>query len=656
VKEYDGTTGAFIKVFATPSLASTPLDPLFGPDGNLYVGGTTAVEEFDGTTGAFIRSFPQGLGAAANQPAVLGFGPDGNLYVGTLGPCCPEVMGEILRYNPTTGALIDVFVPPGSGGLQSVGEIVFRPDGYLYVINTNTTGDSSAKQIMRYNATTGAFVDVVIPAGDGGIIEATSFTFGPATAPPAPTLISLNPNTGQQGQQNLSVNIVGQNTHFVQGTTTASFGTGITVVSLAIISATSATTVLNIDPAANLGARDVTLTTASEVAKLTNGFTVNAPVNQVPVVSAGSNQTITLPVVSAVGKIVVTNDECQLSNTGFSATETGSTQFALNVAQWFSGSSNQGSFLVYSTNFGLDPAQATTLAATMRAAGYTWISYTSIPGFAFNLATLKSYQGVFLACPEIPDNNVLTDYVNSGGNVYLEGGTGACASGGPTIEAQSWNSFLNAFGLAFDGTGYNGVEGSIPISNPLNSPILNNVSALFEDNGNNIQTTGSNAGAQIIDSFNGDGLYAVFNPSVTTPTASTTLNGSITDDGLPVGATLSATWSETSGPGPVTFSNPTSTFDDVAGQLNPVITSATFSVPGSYVLRLTGTDTLLSSSSDVTIMVLSPATLLTVNPSTGQQGQQNLSVNITGQNTNFVQGRRQRASATGITVDLSDHQ
>jgi 6-phosphogluconolactonase (cycloisomerase 2 family) len=276
VKEYDGTTGAFIKVFANTSVAPTPLDPLFGPDGNLYVGGATDVEEFNGTTGAFIRSFPQGLGTAANQPAALAFGPDGNLYVGTLGPCCPEVMGEILRYNPTTGALIGVFVPPGSGGLQSVGEIVFRPDGYVYVINTNTTGDSSAKQIMRYNATTGAFVDVFIPAGDGGIIEATSFTFGPATAPPAPTLISLNPNTGQQGQHNLSVNIVGQNTHFIQGTTTASLGVGITVVSLTINSATTATAILNIDPAATLGVRDVALTTGSEIVTLSGGFTVTA--------------------------------------------------------------------------------------------------------------------------------------------------------------------------------------------------------------------------------------------------------------------------------------------------------------------------------------------------------------------------------------------
>ena len=72
----------------------------------------------------------------------------------------------------------------------------------------------------------------------------------------------------------LSVSITGQNTHFAQGTTTASFGTAITVVSLTVSSTTSATAVLNIDPAAATGGRIVTLTTDSEIASLPSGFTV----------------------------------------------------------------------------------------------------------------------------------------------------------------------------------------------------------------------------------------------------------------------------------------------------------------------------------------------------------------------------------------------
>src|SRR5205823_1367203 len=85
-------------------------------------------------------------------------------------------------------------------------------------------------------------------------------------------------NTGRQGQQNVNVTLTGQFTHFVQGTTTASFGAGITVVTLTVNSATGAAAVVNIDPAAATGSRDVTMTTAGEVVTtpVGKGFTVAA--------------------------------------------------------------------------------------------------------------------------------------------------------------------------------------------------------------------------------------------------------------------------------------------------------------------------------------------------------------------------------------------
>src|SRR5439155_2529512 len=89
-------------------------------------------------------------------------------------------------------------------------------------------------------------------------------------------LQTVNPGSGQQGQQNLSVNLTGQFTHFVQGTTTASFGAGITVVSLTVNSATTATTVVNIDAGTATGNRTVTLATGTEIGRLSSGFTVAA--------------------------------------------------------------------------------------------------------------------------------------------------------------------------------------------------------------------------------------------------------------------------------------------------------------------------------------------------------------------------------------------
>src|SRR5437016_1828381 len=93
----------------------------------------------------------------------------------------------------------------------------------------------------------------------------------------------VNPNTGQQGQQNESLTITGMFTHWVQNTTTALFsGPGVNVVSVTVNSPTSATVVINIDPAAAATARNVTMTTNAEVVTLNNGFTVT---NGTPVIT-----------------------------------------------------------------------------------------------------------------------------------------------------------------------------------------------------------------------------------------------------------------------------------------------------------------------------------------------------------------------------------
>jgi hypothetical protein len=77
--------------------------------------------------------------------------------------------------------------------------------------------------------------------------------------------------------------------------------------------------------------------------------------------------------------------------------------------------------------------------------------------------------------------------------------------------------------------------------------------------------------------------------------AAATLAGTASDDGLPSGSTLTSTWSKISGPGTVTFGN--------ASSLN---TTASFAISGSYTLRLTVSDSLLSTSDDIVVFV-SPA-------------------------------------------------
>ncbi|MBK1857751.1 PKD domain-containing protein, partial [Cerasicoccus arenae] len=78
-------------------------------------------------------------------------------------------------------------------------------------------------------------------------------------------------------------------------------------------------------------------------------------------------------------------------------------------------------------------------------------------------------------------------------------------------------------------------------------------------------------------------------------TGALALSGSASDDGLPQGSSLTTQWTKFSGPGTVTFA------DD-----SQLATTATFTVEGTYVLRLTGSDTELSASDDVTITVSVP--------------------------------------------------
>jgi len=70
------------------------------------------------------------------------------------------------------------------------------------------------------------------------------------------------------------------------------------------------------------------------------------------------------------------------------------------------------------------------------------------------------------------------------------------------------------------------------------------------------------------------------------------LSGTVSDDGLPVGGTLTQTWIQVSGPGTVIFSD-----------LNSLTSIATIDTPGTYVLRLTASDSQLTSSDDMSLIV-----------------------------------------------------
>lgn len=181
VYRYNGTTGVFIGTFIAK--LSNGLDEVkdmvFGPDGNLYIAANEVVGNpssnggevmrFNGSTGAFIDHFiPNGAGDGGSnvvdEAVALAFGTDGNLYVATDG-------NNVIKFNGTTGAFMSVFVPSDSNGVGDITAMVFRT-GNLYVANEATNG------VLRFNGTTGAFIDQFVTSGSGGLDEPVGMAFG----------------------------------------------------------------------------------------------------------------------------------------------------------------------------------------------------------------------------------------------------------------------------------------------------------------------------------------------------------------------------------------------------------------------------------------------------------------------------------------------
>jgi streptogramin lyase len=186
VRRYNGTTGAYLNTFVSQGSGGLAFNNVaglaFGPDGNLYVtsGNTNQVLEYSGSTGAFIRAcVAAGAGGLIN-PRELTFGPDGNLYV-TMWDSNSGAKG-VMRYQgpqgsspgaplPGSGQTGANFIAPSTAGLLRPLNVVFGPDGNLYV------GDGQAFGILRFNGTTGGFIDTFVPAGRGGLCAAFGMVF-----------------------------------------------------------------------------------------------------------------------------------------------------------------------------------------------------------------------------------------------------------------------------------------------------------------------------------------------------------------------------------------------------------------------------------------------------------------------------------------------
>ena len=81
----------------------------------------------------------------------------------------PQSVAPIDRYDATTGAFVDHFIP--AGRINGVRDKVFR-EGFWYI------GSEGTDEVLRFDAN-GNFVDAFVPAGSGGIDGPHGLTFGP---------------------------------------------------------------------------------------------------------------------------------------------------------------------------------------------------------------------------------------------------------------------------------------------------------------------------------------------------------------------------------------------------------------------------------------------------------------------------------------------
>lgn len=156
-----GLVSSFSQYTGAPKLSFTGglvwgVGVAFGPDENLYVAdqNSGAVLRYNPSTGALIGTFTAPFSPPA--PFAITFGPDGNLYMA-------DDFGFIRRYNGSTGALLGAFscAPPSGGNCYPV-SLTFGPDGNLYV------SESANRTVLKFNGSTLAFMSVfVAPIGGG---------------------------------------------------------------------------------------------------------------------------------------------------------------------------------------------------------------------------------------------------------------------------------------------------------------------------------------------------------------------------------------------------------------------------------------------------------------------------------------------------------
>ncbi len=207
-----------------------------------------------------------------------------NSYQVVQGPA--EIAGALSPSSGGQGQSYNVQIT-GSQTHWAQGVTTASFGGGIQVTSVTVTGLTSATVgITIPNSTALGAYNVVLTTGG----EVATILGGFTVTNGSPQISAVSPPTGPQGSTNLSVNLTGMFTHWVQGTSVATFGSGITVNSLTVSNSTSAVASITISPTATIGSYSPTVTTGSEIATLTGGFSVTAGVPALTTAAPGTAQ------------------------------------------------------------------------------------------------------------------------------------------------------------------------------------------------------------------------------------------------------------------------------------------------------------------------------------------------------------------------------
>ena len=206
--------------------------------------------------------------------SVWGISSENVFAVGTEGTIINYAPLTITSVNPNQGHQGETIAVTITGtNFARVNTVYF---GAGVTINSFTI-DSSTRIAANISIDNNAIlgyrdVSVSIPEDTATLVNGFRVT---GTSPPSrPTIIRVNPGSGEQGQRLNSVAVIGTN---LIDTNLVSFGAGITVNSFTVNNSNLITADISIDANAVLGPRDVSVTVPGDSATLAGGFVVTGP-------------------------------------------------------------------------------------------------------------------------------------------------------------------------------------------------------------------------------------------------------------------------------------------------------------------------------------------------------------------------------------------